>query len=73
MDRREIKDQIEGIKRDIEYLENNRASQVMIRENRDIYETSETFRRMVEEQRQLEDEAVRIWIIEIEKLEGMMK
>jgi len=60
MDRREIKDQIEGIKRDIEYLENNRASQVMIRENRDIYETSETFRRMVEEQRQLEDEAVRI-------------
>jgi len=73
MDRREIKEQIEGIKRDIEYLEDNRISQVMIRENRDIYETSETYREMIEDQRQLEDETLETWTKEIERLKEMIK
>jgi len=73
MDRREIKDQIEGIKRDIQYALENPISKEMIERNRDIYETSETFRRMVKDQRQLEDETLETWSMEIERLKEMMK
>ncbi|RLI97490.1 MAG: hypothetical protein DRP00_03900 [Candidatus Aenigmatarchaeota archaeon] len=73
MDRKEIKNWIEGIKRDIEHLEKNRISKEMIERNRDIYETSETFRRMVKDQRQLEDETLETWSMEIERLKEMMK
>jgi len=73
MDRKEIKNWIEGIKRDIEHLENDRISQEMIERNREVFETSETFRRMVEDQRQLEDEALETWTMEIERLKEMMK
>jgi len=68
-----IKDQIEGIKRDIEHLENDRISQEMIERNREVFETSETFRRMVEDQRQLEDNTIETWTMEIERLKEMMK
>ena len=73
MDRKEIKNWIEGIKRDIEHLEKNHISKEMIERNRDIYETSETFRRMVEDQRQLEDETLETWTMEIERLKEMVK
>ena len=73
MDRRKIKDQIEGIKRDIEHLENDRISQEMIERNREVFEISETFRRKVEDQRQLEDNTIETWTMEIERLKEMMK
>ena len=73
MDRREIKDWIERIKRDIQYALENPISKEMIERNREVFEISETFRRMVEDQRQLEDNTIETWTMEIERLKGMIK
>ena len=73
MNRREIKERIKRIKRDIENLEKNRISEEMIRHNRELYEASEEFRNLVKEQKDLEDNALKTWDLEIERLTEKLK
>jgi len=73
MNRREIKERIERIKGNIEYLEKNRICEEMKRHNRELYETSEEFRNMVKGQKHLEDNALKTWDLEIERLTEMLK
>ena len=73
MNRREIKERIERIKGNTEYLQKNRISEEMKRHNRELYEASEEFRGLVKEQRRLEDNALGICAKEIERLTEMLK
>ena len=73
MNRREIKERIERIKANTEYLQKNRISEEMKRRNRELYETSEEFRNMVKGQKHLEDNALKTWDLEIERLTEKLK
>ena len=73
MNRREIKERIERIKGNTEYLQKNRISEEMKRHNRELYETSEEFRDMVKGQKHLEDNALKTWDLEIERLTEKLK
>ena len=73
MNRREIKGRVERIKANTEYLQKNRISEEMKRRNRELYETSEEFRDMVKGQKHLEDNALKTWDLEIERLTEMLK
>jgi len=73
MNRRGIRERIKRIKADIEHLEKNRISEEMIRQDRELYGVSEEFRNMVKEQKDLEDNALKTWDLEIERLTEMVK